>query len=281
MKKTLAVTAGLAVAAVLIYFLFAPVFRGEIIISPALDLGGFQIRYYGLVLAAAILASYFIARANAWRFGLSKEEVDKVAFWLIVVSFLSARVYFVVSQLSYFQANPSEIFQFWKGGISIFGALLGGLAFVYLYTRKKIYSVWQLLDLIAISLPLGQAIGRFGNFFNYEAYGTPTDLPWKMFVPVENRLQTAEFYHPAFLYEAIASLIIFFVLFSFRGRLKSGNLALIYLIAYSSIRFIIEFIRLDSIYLGEFKLQQMVALLILIVAASALIARNQKAIPKG
>ncbi|HYC79654.1 MAG TPA: prolipoprotein diacylglyceryl transferase, partial [Candidatus Binatia bacterium] len=219
MKRILAVAAGLAVAAVLILFLFAPAFSGDLVLPQYFEVGIFQVRYYGLIMAAAILAAYFVARINSWRYGLSKDEVDRLVFWTVIVSFISARIYFVLSNFNYFQRHVIESFFIWHGGLSIFGAILGGILFLLLYTRKKIYSAWQVFDLAAISLPLGQAIGRLGNFMNYEAYGTPTDLPWRMYVPEMYRVQGAEYYHPTFLYEAIANLIIFAVLFRLRGKL--------------------------------------------------------------
>jgi phosphatidylglycerol:prolipoprotein diacylglycerol transferase len=274
MKKTIAVAAALAVAAVLIYFFFAPVFRGQIILQPWFNVGFFEIRYYGLIMAFAILSAYFVGRTNAWRFGLGNDEFDRLSFWTVIVSFLSARLYFVLSNLDYFQSHTIEAVMFWHGGLSIFGAILGGLLFIFLYTRKKIYSTWSVLDLAAISLPLGQAIGRFGNFFNYEAYGWPTGVPWKMYVPEVYRLQSAEFYHPAFLYEAIGSLILFFVLLKLRGKVRVGDLALIYLMSYSIIRLLVESIRLDSLYLGEFKLQQVVAVFVLVFSGIIFFTRR-------
>lgn len=268
MKKLLFAGGGV-IAAALIYFLLRPVFVGEVILNQDFYLGGFAIKYYGIFFGSAVLAGYFVVRQNSWRFGLSVEETDKISFWAIISALIAARLYFVVFERDYFIANPNEIYQFWNGGISIYGALLGGLVFIWVWSRKKIYSVWQVLDLAALALPLGQAIGRFGNLFNYEAYGSATNLPWKMFVPEANRVNPADaFYHPAFLYEAISNLLIFALLMYLRGKVKSGQLVLIYLVCYGVTRFALEFIRIDSVFVGGWRADQIVSILVILVCVT-------------
>jgi phosphatidylglycerol:prolipoprotein diacylglycerol transferase len=277
MKKYLAVVGGIAAATVFIYFILFPVFTGKIELSPTFHIGNFQFRYYGLIMGLAILSAYLVGRLNAWRFGLGEKEIDRFAFYAIIVAVISARLYFVVFEWDYYSQHLDEIWQIWLGGLSIFGALLGGLLFTYFYSRKKAYSIWQLLDLTAVVLPLGQVIGRFGNFFNYEAYGRATQLPWKMYVPEQYRyseLMTTQFYHPTFMYEVIANLIIFVALYSLRGKLKSGNLALIYLAAYGLLRFFIEPLRLDAQLFGVLRVNQIMAIVIFFIASAALVYRS-------
>jgi phosphatidylglycerol---prolipoprotein diacylglyceryl transferase len=282
MKKTLAVAAGLGLAAALIY-LFTQVFTGKVILSPILDLRLFEFRYYGLVLGIAILSSYFLGRSNAWRFGLTKEEVDKFTLYLILVSIICARLYFVIFNWEYYSNHTKEIYQIWKGGLAIFGAIIGGLGFTLFFSRKKIYTASQLLDLLALCLPLGQAIGRLGNFFNYEAFGSPTNLPWKMFVPLEHRpeiFQAQAYFHPTFLYEALANLIIFFALYKLKTKTKSGNLALIYLISYSFVRFWIEPLRVDAMLLSGFRINQVLAAALFITSLIVLVSRTSRKVEK-
>ena len=282
MKKFFAALGGLAAAAILIIFFFAPAFRGDNEITPVIQLGTFGFRYYGLIIGTAVVVSYFVARNNAWRFGIAKDEVDKFSFWAIIVAFISARLYFVIFDYGYYFENPSEIVKIWNGGLSVYGALIGGVIFTILYARGKIFSAWQLLDLAALALPLGQAIGRFGNFFNYEAYGSPTNLPWRMFVPEEFRgvFLPAEYFHPTFLYEATADILIFASLWLWRGKIKSGNLFLIYLMAYSAIRFAIEPMRLDSVFVMGFRADQIMALIVFLTAGSILVIRRLKEVKK-
>jgi phosphatidylglycerol---prolipoprotein diacylglyceryl transferase len=258
------------VAAVLAAWLFIEAFSARLILSQSFSMGGFEIRYYGLALGAAILAAYFTARGNSWRFGLGKEEVDRAAFWLVIAGMLGARAYFVLFELEYFLQNPGETWQIRSGGLSIYGAIIAGLLFLTLWTRKRSYSPRQILDLAALALPLGQAIGRLGNFFNYEVYGRPTSIPWKMFVPEEFRVDPAQaYYHPVFLYEGLVSLAVFFVLLRLRGRAKPGAIALVYLLSYSAARFLLEPLRTDSVFISGIRVDQAMSLLVFLAATLA------------
>lgn len=261
MKKVVLIISSIIIVSVLAFFIFIPAFAGELSINPVISLGDFEIRWYGLIMAVAILASYFVARKNAWKFGISTHDVDDYSFWAVIVGILGARIYYVVFTYDYFLANPTEIYKIWHGGLAIYGAVLFGLAFTYLYARKKAYSFLHLFDLIALSLPLGQAIGRLGNFINQEAYGTVTDLPWKMYVEADG-----QFHHPAFLYESIYDLLVFFVLYKFLGKAKSGILGLSYLFLYSFGRFFIEGIRTDSFIWGQFRIDQVMAFILVVVS---------------
>src|SRR3989344_2049474 len=151
--------------------------------DPIIHLGPLSIRWYGIILAAAILLSYYVTRKNSWKFGISTKDVDDFSFWLVLTGVIGARAYFVLFSWDYYTGNPAEIFQIWRGGLSIYGAILAGLLFCFFYTRHKPYSIWRLLDLLALGIPLGQALGRFGNFVNSEAFGYPTNLPWGIYVP--------------------------------------------------------------------------------------------------
>lgn len=268
MKKYLLIILAFLSVSLLAFFVFAPAFRGELQINPIIQLGNFEIRWYGLTMALAVLVSYFFARKYSWRFGISAQTVDDYSFWAVIVSILGARLYFVLFNLDYFLSRPSEIYKVWHGGLAIYGGILAGLAFTYFYSRKKAFKFSQLFDLMALSLPLGQAIGRLGNFFNQEAYGTTTDLPWKMYVSADN-----QYHHPAFLYEIILDLLIFGVLFRLMGKTKNGAIGLLYLIMYSVGRFFIEAIRTDSMMFQAFKINQIVAFLLFIICSIALYRR--------
>jgi phosphatidylglycerol---prolipoprotein diacylglyceryl transferase len=275
MKKILTIGGGI-VAVALGSWAMLQVFSGDWVLPQSFSVGPVEVRYYGLIMAVALLAAHSVARANSWRFGLSKQETDRVAFWAVIAAVVSARLYFILFDINYFLENPSEIFKIWNGGISIYGAIFGGALFLLGWTRKRIYSDNQIFDLAALALPLGQAIGRFGNFFNYEAYGNPTSLPWKMFVPEEFRVAESAYYHPAFLYEAIASLAIFAILMRMRGKVRSGNIAASYLMLYSVARFCIETLRVDSVFIGSFRADQLTSLMVFLLGLGLLVA-NKKA----
>jgi phosphatidylglycerol---prolipoprotein diacylglyceryl transferase len=268
MKKI--IVAGLVAGIMaLIYFVVVPAFGGRLLISPEISLGLLSFRWYGLILALSILIGYAVARNYSWRFGIAKTEVDNFAFWLVLVSFAGARLYFVIFAYDYFLIRPEEIYKVWNGGLSIYGALISGLIFTFLWTRKKAYTARQLLDLLGLSLPLAQALGRWGNFVNQEAFGLPTSLPWKMFVSPEQRpsvFSEVQYFHPTFLYESLAMVVVFFILVRLIGKLESGVLAFIYLGLYSLARFFIEPLRLDSVWLGDLRADQAIALVMVMIA---------------
>ncbi len=268
MKKIYGI-GGIIAVALLTYFVIIPSFLGSLEIDPILRIGPLTFRWYGLILAASILLGYFVVRKNSWKFGISKNDVDDFSFWVVLISILGARIYYVVFSLPYFLSQPDEIYKIWHGGLSIYGAVLAGIIFAYFYCKKKAYNFWQLADLVALGLPLAQALGRFGNFVNQEAFGIPTNLPWKMFVGLEHRPSEYvqyDFFHPAFLYEGIASVLIFLILYKFLGKLKSGGLFLLYIFAYSLSRFFIEAIRVDSFFLGGFRVDQLIAFVLVIAS---------------
>lgn len=277
MKKFFWSSAAILVA-VLGYFVFAPAFQGELLISPAFSFGAYGFRFYGLTMALSILAGYLIARSYSWRFGIDPKEIDDFSFWVVIVSFLGARLYFVAFDYKYFLSDPSEIYKIWHGGLSIYGAVFSGLVFTLWYTRKKAYTSWQLLDVLGLSLPLAQALGRFGNFFNQEAYGPPTDLPWKMHVAPRYRpvhYPDSIFFHPTFLYEALLNVIVFLVLRRLVGK-KSGVVFLSYLMFYGAIRFMTEFVRLDSVLIRGFSVDQVVSLIVFMLAGFVLLRKVGK-----
>lgn len=246
------------VATALIYFIFIPAFSGQLNVSPEIQLGPVVLRWYGVILGLSILIGFFLARKNSWRFGISINDVDDLSFWLVIIGILGARIYYVLFSLDYFTKYPAEIYKIWHGGLSIYGGILAGLIFVYFYARKKAYTFWQLADVLSLSLPLAQAAGRFGNFVNQEAYGTQTNLPWKMYV-------NGKYVHPTFLYEALADVAVFLLLWKLVGKVKSGVLAITYLAVYSFFRFFIEGLRADSFYVYGFRADQLVAFLLIMV----------------
>ncbi len=264
---------------ILIYFVFIPAFRGDLMISPLIVVGPLVFRWYGLILAGSLVSGYLVMRTHAWKFGISAQDVDDYSFWGVIVGIVGARIYYILFSLDYYTQNLSEIYKIWHGGLSIYGAVLAGIIFTYFYTKKRVYSFWQLADLVVLGLPLAQALGRLGNFFNQEAFGVPTNLPWKMFVSPEYRpagFNNFNFFHPTFLYEAIADLLIFLILQKIVGKTKPGTLLLVYLFGYSLFRFFIESIRLDSFIIHGFRADQVVAFFIILITGIWLYRREKQ-----
>ncbi|HLO52579.1 MAG TPA: prolipoprotein diacylglyceryl transferase [Kamptonema sp.] len=236
-------------------------------------LGPLAIRWYGLLIASAVLIGVSLSQYLAERRRINPEAIGDLAIWLVVGAIPCARAYYVLFQWQEYAQNPGDIIAIWKGGIAIHGAILGGLAAALIFAKIQRISFWQLADLVAPSLILGQAMGRWGNFFNSEAFGGPTDLPWKLYIPPENRralppeYRQFEYFHPTFLYESIWDLMVFGLLLTLffrdlqgKRRLKIGTLFLVYMAAYSTGRIWIEGLRTDSLMLGPLRIAQVVSL---------------------
>src|SRR5262245_20151078 len=233
-----------------------------------------SVRWYGILMASAMALGLWLAYREASRQGENAEELLKAAEFSIIGGLVGARLYYVLFNLDYYQTQPWwRIFAVWEGGLAIHGGLIAGLAIGGTYVMVHRLPLLRYLDIIAPSVVLGQAIGRWGNFFNEEAYGRPTGLPWKLFISEPHRPPTmvdAEYYHPTFLYESLWDLGVFLLLvLILRRRLARapGTIFLVYLGLYSIGRFWIEGLRMDSLMLGSLRVAQVVSALGVIVAA--------------
>ncbi|MEO0768610.1 MAG: prolipoprotein diacylglyceryl transferase [Cyanobacteria bacterium J06649_4] len=244
--------------------------------SPGPDIvsiGPFTLRWYGLLIASAVLIGVTLSQYLAKKRGIDPEKVGDMVIWLVIAAIPCARLYYVLFEWQSYVGRPADIFAIWRGGIAIHGAVIGGTLATILFARLNKLSFWQMSDLIAPSLILGQAIGRWGNFFNSEAYGRPTDLPWKLYIP-----RTGEFVHPTFLYESIWNIGVFAILIGLfwwglknPNKLRAGTLFLVYMVAYSAGRFWIEGLRTDSLMLGPLRIAQVVSLVGIVAGCAGLI----------
>jgi phosphatidylglycerol---prolipoprotein diacylglyceryl transferase len=244
------------------------------------NLGGFRLKWYGVLIASAVLIGINLSMRLARSRQVDPEAIADLAIWLVLAAIPAARLYYVAFEWATYSKNPIQIIKIWEGGIAIYGAIIGGSIAAIIFAKLKQISFWQLADIVAPSLALGQAIGRWGNFFNSEAFGRPTalpwklfffdseaygsppDLPWKLFIPLDRRpvrpidYTKFEYFHPTFLYESLWNLLIFGILMWLfisnrrHQRLKTGTIFLVYLIAYGIGRFEIEGLRTDSLMIG-------------------------------
>lgn len=259
--------------------LFAAI-RGYFYIPAVINLGIYQMRLYGVIIAGTILSGYFLARKNSWKFGISIEEVDKLTFWLVICALLGARIYYVFFEWGYYSNNLAETYKIWRGGLSIYGGIIAGLIYLFFVAKKTAYTLFQITDLVAICLPLSQAIGRFANFFNQEAFGKPTNLPWGLYIEPPKRpyeFYNQDYFHPTFLYEALWNLLVFFVLNKYVPKSTRGYLTFVYLGLYSFGRFFIESIRLDSSYIYGLKVDMIISVIIFVIASSGIYIVRRKA----
>ena len=239
-----------------------------------IKIGLYSIRWYGFLISLSVLLGLYISKKLANFRGIDPNYVSMVLPTLIINSIIGARIYYVLFELRQFTGYNfftninllNLTFQFpsflavWEGGIAIHGALIGGSLSIFFFCRSKKISFKTFLDIIIPSVILGQAIGRWGNYFNNEAFGIPTNLPWKLFIPLINRpfeFEESTFFHPTFLYESIWNFLIFIVLiYIFYRQSKSklitpGIITCTYIITYSFGRFWIEGLRIDSLCLGS------------------------------
>jgi phosphatidylglycerol:prolipoprotein diacylglycerol transferase len=245
------------------------------------QLGPVSLRWYGLLIALAVLVGLALATRLGKSRGIDPALIADLLPLLVLGSVIGARLYYVALEWRQYAANPSDALAIWRGGIAIHGALIGGVLTTVLYCRWRRLAFWPLLDVLVPAVALGQAIGRWGNFFNSEAFGLPTQLPWKLQIPAANRppeFLEQLYFHPTFLYESIWNLgVCALLLLLFRAgsrgriRLPAGALSCIYLMAYSSGRVWIEGLRIDPLCLfsqppfceGGIRMAQLVSLLLI------------------
>lgn len=220
------------------------------------SLGPVIFNLYGFLIAISLFFLYFYAKKFAKDFGF--KNIDLLFYLILPFSLIGARLYHVISWWGYYRIFPIEIFFVWQGGLGIFGAIAGGLAGVALFFRFRKKLFLPAINLLFPPMLLSQAIGRLGNFFNKEAFGPPTNLPWKIFIPVSQRpIQYLDqsFFHPTFLYESLLCAMAFGLFFFFlRKRIPKEKYFPFYLISYGLIRFFTEFYRLDTFKINNLKI---------------------------
>lgn len=258
------------------------------------QIGPFAIHWYGVLIVTGIMLGAVVATYLAREAGENPEYIWDGLVVAVILAVIGARLYHVFSQPAggligwdYYRHNPVEIFYVWKGGLGIFGAIIGGALGVILYAIWRRLRPLQWLDFGAPGLALGQAIGRWGNYMNRELYGPPTTLPWGLRIPAVYRIPPYTdltkyppdtLFHPTFLYESLGALIVFLVLFGlavrYRDRLKEGDLLVGYLMGYSIVRFGVEFLRPDAWKIGTIAAAQLFSLGFIVLGLIFLVVRH-------
>jgi phosphatidylglycerol:prolipoprotein diacylglycerol transferase len=248
----------------------------------AIQIGPLAVRWYGLMIATGVMLGTTLAHREAIRRGQDPDKLLNLIVVSVLTALVGARAYYVLFNWDYYGGQPAKIVAIWEGGLAIHGGLLAGAVATILYCRWAEVSVPVTTDIMAPGVAIGQAIGRWGNFFNQEAFGVPTDLPWRLYIDPYHRpphLKSFDYFHPTFLYEPLWNFLVFGVLwFGLRKRLQGrpGALTLCYLGLYSVGRFFVEGLRIDSLMLGNLRAAQVVSL-VLIVAAGAGLALMRRA----
>lgn len=248
-----------------------------------LDLDIIQIRWYSVIILIACFVVLYLAQNEAQRFGVQRLFIFNVLFWALIFGVIGARLYYVLFNLDVYMQDPIEILKIWHGGLAIHGGLIFGLLTILFYCKKYKVRIVRILDFIVVPLLLGQAIGRWGNFFNQEAHGAVTSLAHlqRLMLPdfiIEGMNIDGVYYTPTFLYESIVCLVAFIVLlFVRRGKYtKVGTMTASYLIVYGVLRFFIEVSRTDALMVGGFKIAQIVSVIMVLIGLGMIMLITKK-----
>ncbi|HBS60177.1 MAG TPA: prolipoprotein diacylglyceryl transferase [Firmicutes bacterium] len=252
----------------------------------AFQIGPLTFYWYGIIIATGIFAGFLAAAWQAKRRGENAEHILDILFYALPLSILGARIYYVLFTWEQYKNDPWEALAIWHGGLAIHGAVIAAVLVVIVYTRIHKLSFWHWADICAPSLILGQAIGRWGNFVNQEAFGAPTDLPWAIYIDYAHRpvgYEQYDYFHPTFLYESLWNFAVFFILQVLSAyqvkhrRIVQGGIVLSYFGFYSLGRFFVEGLRLDSLMFGPVRVAQLVSIMLVVISFAYFYYRQKRA----
>lgn len=250
-----------------------------------INLGIIEIRWYSVLILLGFILGYYLVIKKCKQENIDKTLISDLCFYLIIVSILGARIYYCIFEWKYYINNPIDIIKIWEGGLAIHGGVIAGIIFIYFYTKKKKLGFLKLLDIFAPSLVLGQAIGRWGNFFNGEAYGPITTFEnlKNLHIPrfiIDGMYIGGNYHVPTFFYESIGCLIVFIILIILRNKksTKIGIITSIYFILYGLVRFFIEGLRTDSLMLLNIKVAQLISIIMILIGIYIIIKSLKKKI---
>ncbi len=240
-----------------------------------LSIGPINIYTYGVFIASAFFLGIGLAVKEAKKEGIDPQKILDLSFYILIAAIVGSRIFYVIINFRYFIENPLEIIKIWSGGLVFYGGFVIGIVVVIYFFKKNNMPLWKTADVIAPSIPIGQAVGRLGCFFAGCCYGKPTNLPWGVTFSDPNSLAKLGVpLHPTQLYSSLNGLIIFFILIIIRRYKRfDGELIWIYVLLYSVGRFIIEFFRSDDrgIILDTLSTSQVIGIILFITAITMLI----------
>ena len=240
--------------------------------SRALTLGPLTINWYGLIIACGLLLAVLYACRRSKQFGLKSDDLIDGVLFIVPFAIICARLYYCIFQWDSYKKNPIEILYIWNGGLAIYGGVIGAAIGIFVLAKVKKIKVGAVLDITSLGFLIGQSIGRWGNFFNREAFGVETDAFLRMGL-TNAYTGKVTYYHPTFLYESVWNAIGFVLIHHLSKKRKyDGQVALMYLAWYGLGRTFIEGLRTDSLYLGSLRVSQILAAITCFGGVAALMA---------
>ena len=248
------------------------------------SIGPITVYWYSILIMISVLIGYYFSLRESEKNGLQKKFISDLVFYLVIVAILGARIYYVIFNFDVFRDRLLDILKIWEGGLAIYGAIIFSIIFIIYYFKKKDKNSLLVLDTLTPYLILGQAIGRWGNFFNSEAHGSSTSLEYlqKLHLPkfiIKGMYINGNYYIPTFLYESIWCCIGFIVLLFIRKKDKydhPGILLFTYFIWYGIGRFLIEGLRTDSLYFFSLRVSQIVSIILILIGLIGIIKIKKK-----
>lgn len=250
------------------------------------SLGPLDIRMYGILIALGVLVAVTWLRRRHEALGGDPDLTDRIAIRAVVAGFLGARLGYVIPRVDRFVDDPLSVLAIWEGGLALYGGLTVGLIALVVMLRRHDVDMPAFADALAPAIPAAQAIGRWGNYFNQELFGTPTDVPWALEVEPAFRVAPyaqASTFHPTFLYESLGNLLLVGVILALQrwGRLRRGSLLAVYALGYGALRFGLELLRTDTTWrLLGLSRNALVSLAVVTTAAAVLVWLNRRAAPE-
>lgn len=240
--------------------------------SIAFSIGNIDIYWYSICILAGIIIGIILALKESKKRNIEEDFIINLIFWIIIIGIIGARIYYVLFNMDYYLNNPLEIIKVYNGGLAIHGGIIAGLITLIIYCKKHKVNILKTTDILVPSLIIAQAIGRWGNFFNQEAFGKVTSLSSleNLHIPkfiIDNMYIDGLYRQPTFLYESLLcliGLIIIILIRKYYKKLKLGTISSIYLIWYGLIRLIIEYYRSDSLMIGSLKQAQIISIIFII-----------------
>ncbi|BDR60248.1 prolipoprotein diacylglyceryl transferase [Lactobacillus xylocopicola] len=259
-------------------------------ISPvAFNLGGLSVKWYGVIMACAIILAVSMAIVEGRKRQIASDDFLDLLLWAVPLGYLGARLYYVIFEWPYYAQHPDQIIAIWNGGIAIYGGLLAGLVVLLVFCYKRMLPPFLMLDVITPGVMAAQIIGRWGNFFNQEAHGGPTTqaflqgLHLPAFI-IDQMKIGGVYYQPTFLYESCFNLLGLVIILALRHKkhlFKQGEVFMLYLAWYAVVRFFVEGLRTDSLYLsGTIRVSQMLSLVLLVAVIALFVYRRMVVKPK-